>query len=102
MGVVDLDFEPETGNLCYHRLLLKPYHFHVSEIQKISFRNIRTKNGERLFLLIHAPRCQILVILGDSSSSNGFGETWDSYTNASELLYFLQQYQKMEDIPWNK
>ncbi len=91
-----LDFEPETGNLCYHTALSKPYYFHVSEIQKISFQNIRTKSGERLFLSIHPPCKQILIILGEPSNSGGFDETWDSYTNASELLDFLQRYQKTE------
>ncbi|HAJ98196.1 MAG TPA: hypothetical protein DCO72_10730 [Ruminococcus sp.] len=91
-----LDFEPETGNLCYHTALSKPYYFHVSEIKKISFQNIRTKSGERLFLSIHPPYKQILIILGEPSNSGGFDETWDSYTNTSELLDFLQRYQKTE------
>ena len=97
-----LDFEPETGNLCYYRLLLKPYHFHVSEIQKISFRTVRTKNGERLFLSIRPPHHHILVIIGQPSDSGGFYETWDTYTNTSELLDFLQRYQKTEGASWNK
>ena len=91
-----LDFEPETGNLCYRRLLLKPYHFHVSEIQKISFRSLRTKNGEKMFLFLDAPSKKIMILLGEPSSSGGFYETWDSYTNVSELLDFLQQYHKTE------
>ena len=97
-----LDFEPETGNLCYHTALSKPYYFHVSEIQKISFQNIRTKSGERLFLSIHPPYKQILIILGEPSNSGGFYETWDTYTNTSELLDFLQRYQKTEGASWNK
>ena len=91
-----LDFEPETGNLCYRRLLLKPYHFHVSDIQKISFRSLRTKNGEKMFLFLDAPSKKIMILLGEPSSSGGFYETWDSYTNVSELLDFLQQYHKTE------